>query len=59
MLGVQRSGVSIIASSFQKAGAIRASRGSITVLDRGQLESSSCECYTATRRQFEQTFGAF
>ncbi len=59
MLGVQRSGVSIIASSFQKAGAIRSNRGSITVLDRSQLESSSCECYTATRRQFEQAFGEF
>ena len=56
MLGVQRSGVSIIASAFQKAGAIRNSRGSITILDRAQLEAAGCECYAAARRQFEQVF---
>jgi len=58
MLGVQRSGVSIIASTFQKSGALRSNRGSITILDRGQLEAASCECYATTRRQFDQIFAA-
>ena len=45
ILGSRRASVSIVASVFQKKGAIRYSRGVIRILDRKQLESASCECY--------------
>jgi len=54
MLGVQRSTVSIIARTLQKAGLIRQGRGVITVVDRLGLEGAACECYGTIRRSFEQ-----
>ena len=54
MLGVQRSTVSLVAGAVQRAGLIRYSRGSVTVLDRAGLEEASCECYGAIRRRFER-----
>jgi hypothetical protein len=45
MLGVQRSFVSLTASTLQQAGYIRYSRGRVTIVDRTGLESASCECY--------------
>jgi CRP-like cAMP-binding protein len=49
MLGAARPTVSLTASTLQRAGLIRYRRGHVTVVDRTQLESASCECYgTAT-----------
>jgi CRP-like cAMP-binding protein len=45
MLGVRREGVNSAATKLQSLGAIRYSRGQITVLDRFKLERESCECY--------------
>ncbi len=45
MLGVRRTGVSLIANTLQSTGAIRQSRGRITILDRDMLESEACNCY--------------
>ena len=42
ILGSRRASVSVVASVFQKKGAIRYSRGVIRILDRKQLESASC-----------------
>lgn len=56
MLGVQRSGVSLIAGAFQKAGAIRNGRGSIRVLDRSLLEAEACECHLATQADLVRVF---
>jgi hypothetical protein len=52
MLGTQRSGVTIAAGTLQKAGFISYGHGVITILDRGGLEGSSCECYGVAREQF-------
>lgn len=57
MLGVRRAGVSEAASSLQRSGIIRYSRGKVQVLDREGLERAACECYAVVRRQFEQTLG--
>jgi CRP-like cAMP-binding protein len=55
-LGVQRSGVSIAANSLQKAGLIHYRHGRVNILDRARLETEACECYAATRRQFDALF---
>jgi CRP-like cAMP-binding protein len=54
MLGVQRSTLSLVARSLQKAGLISQHRGMITVKDRAGLEHASCECYGRIRRSFER-----
>ena len=51
MLGVRREGVTQAASKLQQLGVISYKRGLITVLDRPRLESLSCECYEAVRRE--------
>ena len=51
MLGVRREGVTEAAGKLQKAGAIKYSRGHITVLDRPQLESLCCECYAVVKKE--------
>ena len=45
MLGVRRTGVSLITNTLQSTGAIRQSRGRITILDRELLETEACNCY--------------
>jgi Mn-dependent DtxR family transcriptional regulator len=52
MLGVQRSSVNGVASTLQKDGVIRYSRGVITIVDRGALERASCECYRIIAEEF-------
>jgi CRP-like cAMP-binding protein len=54
MLGVRREGVTEAAGKLQKAGVIEYRRGRITVLDRPQLESMTCECYEAVRHETER-----
>lgn len=54
MLGVRREGVNSAATKLQSLGAIRYSRGQITVVDRSKLEVECCECYTAIRRETDR-----
>ncbi len=51
MLGVRRTTVTLLAQELQKHGAIKYSRGKITLLDREALASCACECYGAIKRQ--------
>ncbi|WP_273428380.1 Crp/Fnr family transcriptional regulator [Marinobacter sp.] len=54
MLGVRREGVTEAAGKLQKLGVIEYRRGHITVIDRPQLESLSCECYSVVRREIRR-----
>jgi CRP-like cAMP-binding protein len=57
MLGVHRPSVSLVAGAFQQAGLLRYSRGKMTILNRAQLEASSCECYALVADQARQLLG--
>lgn len=50
LLGVRREGVTAAAHKLQLAGVIRYRRGHIVVIDRQQLERSTCECYADGKR---------
>jgi len=54
MLGVRREGVTEAAGKLQKLGAIEYARGQITVLNRPQLESLSCECYAVVKKETDR-----
>lgn len=54
LLGVRREGVTTAAQKLQQDGAISYRRGTITVLDRQQLEERTCECYLATRQEADR-----
>jgi hypothetical protein len=54
MLGVRREGVTIAAAKLQKLGAIRYSRGIVTVLNRQALEHLCCECYAVVKRETDR-----
>ncbi len=54
MLGVRREGVTDAAGKLQKLGAIRYSRGRITVLKRAELERLCCECYGVVKRESDR-----
>lgn len=51
MLGTRRASVTVAAGSLQKEGLIRYSRGSVSILDRPQLETAACDCYQVIERQ--------
>jgi CRP-like cAMP-binding protein len=54
MLGVQRSTVSSVTSTLQRAGLIVQGRGTIRITDRDGLETTACECYRTIRQSFER-----
>jgi Mn-dependent DtxR family transcriptional regulator len=54
MIGVQRSSVSIVANTLQRAGLIRYSRGTIKITNLEGLMESSCECYEAVKAQYDR-----
>ncbi len=57
ILGVRRVGVTKAATSLQKLGLIRYSRGNITILDRRGLMSASCECYQTDQEIYRGIMG--
>jgi CRP-like cAMP-binding protein len=54
MLGVQRSSVSMVASTLQKAGWIQYRRGNVEITDVDGLKSGACECYERVSSHYEK-----
>lgn len=57
MLGVRRASVSVAASALRDAGVVDYNRGAVRVVDRPGLEGASCECYRATRDEYDRLLG--
>ncbi|WP_414515160.1 Crp/Fnr family transcriptional regulator [Nostoc sp. PCC 9305] len=57
MLGVRRSGVTVAASTLSRAGMIAYQRGHISILNREDLEATSCECYQVIQKEFARLLG--
>jgi CRP-like cAMP-binding protein len=53
MLGTRRSSVTVAAGALQKAGLIAYTRGSVTILNRQELEDVACDCYEIVQRQLK------
>jgi CRP-like cAMP-binding protein len=58
MLGVRREGVTHSAMKLHNCGAIRYTRGHISVLDREALEERACECYAVVKREYQRLLPA-
>jgi len=58
MLGTDRTSVTETASTLQRAGLIRYSRGHITILDREGLGAAACECHAIIKKEFDRLFRA-
>jgi len=58
MLGVEGDAVTATAAALAATGAISYRGGRITILDRGTLEASSCECYASVRDECRRLFPA-
>jgi CRP-like cAMP-binding protein len=58
MLCVYRPSITVAATTLQRAGIIKYSRGHITVLDRDSLEATACDCYAAVQRRFANLLGS-
>jgi CRP-like cAMP-binding protein len=54
MLGIRRAGITVAAHTFQQMGAIRYTRGKITIVNRPRLEAAACECYAVVQREYRR-----
>ena len=52
MLGVQRTSVSVVAGTLQKAGFIRYQRGTLQLLNIEQIMQGACECYATVNEHY-------
>jgi CRP-like cAMP-binding protein len=57
MLGVQRSSVSVVAHTLQRAGLIKYSRGRLQILNLEGLQEAACECYTTVKSNYAILLG--
>ena len=54
MLGVRRTGVTEVASKFQKEGMIHYKRGLIRIDSQKKLEACTCECYWLIAQEYSR-----
>jgi hypothetical protein len=56
MLGVNRTTVTLVGGTLQRAGLIRQRRGIIEIVDAEAMENAACECYARVRSHYERLF---
>jgi CRP-like cAMP-binding protein len=56
MMGVSRPSLTLTVAGLQRHGIIRYKRASLTIVDRGALESGSCECYETLGKECGRVF---
>lgn len=54
VLGLRRATISAASKALMDQGAIKYSRGNVTITDRDLLETKTCECYGRIRKAFEK-----
>jgi CRP-like cAMP-binding protein len=59
MLGVRRAGVTVALHTLEGTGAIRATRGRITVLDRERLHHLAADCYGKPEAEYSRLIAPF
>lgn len=57
MLGVRRAGVTVALQAYRDSGVITYNHGTMTILDRAELETMSCECYRVIERETKRLIG--
>jgi CRP-like cAMP-binding protein len=57
MLGVQRTTITMVEHTLQKAGLIQIGRGRISILDPDGLHAVSCACFDRIERRYEELLG--
>jgi len=57
-LGVRRAGITNAMAALEDEGTIRCMRGSIEIVDLGQLRSSACNCSACHTRAYQSLFSA-
>jgi CRP-like cAMP-binding protein len=57
ILGVRRVGITVAATSLQRRGLIRYSRGDIEILDSHDLQRAACGCYLTNKENYSRIFG--
>ena len=53
MLAVRRAGVTGVVGALREAGLVEAGRGTVTILNREEMEARACECYAVIREAIE------
>ena len=53
MLGVRRTSVTVVASTLQRAGMFKYTRGHIKLLDIPALRETACECYQTVKLNYD------
>ena len=56
MLGAQRTTVTMVAGTLQRAGLIEYKRGTLHILNRRELEAAACDCYGVTKKLYSNLY---
>jgi CRP-like cAMP-binding protein len=56
MLGAQRTTVTMVAGTLQRAGLIEYKRGTVHILNRRELEAAACDCYGVTKKLYSNLY---
>jgi len=59
MLGAQRTTVTMVAGTLQRAGLIEYKRGTLHILNRRKLEAAACECYRLAQESYGGLYNGY